>query len=68
MKTFRTHKNYSKENFQNAIKEHTLDLNEVRDTVNVNNQVNIINNVLKEAINKFPSIKTTRVKNNSING
>ena len=61
-KTFRTHKNYSKENLQNTIKEHTLHLNEILNTDNVNNQVTILNNVLKEAINKCAPLITTRVK------
>ena len=62
-KTFKTYKNYSKENIQNAINEHTLHLNEILNTDNVNNQVNILNNVLKKAINKCTLLITTRVIN-----
>ena len=67
-KTFRTHKTYSKENLIKSIKGHIPDLNEIMNTDDVNNQVNILNNVLLTAINNCAPLITSRAKRKQING
>ena len=44
------------------IKGHIPDLNEIMNTDDVNNQVNILNNVLLTAINNCTPLITTKVK------